>query len=82
MECPAPPNSIPPDDAFVVTKLRAAGAIILGKANMSEFASPPNRSSLGGQSLNPHDLERSPAGSTSHSADCHFFFSGSSEEGS
>lgn len=58
-------GSIPPDDAFVVTKLRAAGAIILGKANMSEFASPPNRSSLGGQSLNPHDLERSPAGSSS-----------------
>lgn len=58
-------GSIPPDDAFVVKKLRAAGAIILGKANMSEFASPPNRSSLGGQSRNPHDLDRSPAGSSS-----------------
>lgn len=58
-------GSIPSDDAFVVKKLRAAGAIILGKANMSEFASPPNRSSLGGQSRNPHDLNRSPAGSSS-----------------
>jgi len=32
--------------------------------NMSEFASPPSQSSLGGQSLNPHDLKRSPAGSS------------------
>src|ERR1700719_2977601 len=32
--------------------------------NMSEFASPPSQSSLGGQSLNPHDLNRSPAGSS------------------
>lgn len=58
-------GSIPPDDAFMVRKLRDAGAIILGKANMSEFASPPNRSSLGGQSLNPHDPTRSPSGSSS-----------------
>ena len=32
-------GSIPPDDAFIVRKLRAAGAIILAKLNMSEFAS-------------------------------------------
>src|SRR6266852_8748614 len=55
-------GSIPPADAFLVKKLRAAGAIILAKVNMSEFASPPSQSSLGGQSLNPHDLRRSPAG--------------------
>jgi amidase len=57
-------GSIPPADAFVVKKLRDAGAIILAKMNMSEFASPPSQSSLGGQSLNPHDLKRSPAGSS------------------
>jgi amidase len=57
-------GSIPPADAFVVNKLRAAGAIILAKVNMSEFASAGAHSSLGGQSLNPHDLTRSPAGSS------------------
>ena len=57
-------GSIPPADAFLVKKLRDAGAIILAKMNMSEFASPPSQSSLGGQSLNPHDLRRSPAGSS------------------
>jgi amidase len=66
-------GSVPPGDAFVVKKLRDAGAIILAKVNMSEFALSGNplgaigaapRSSLGGQSLNPHDLARSPAGSS------------------
>ena len=57
-------GSIPPADAFVVKKLRDAGAIILAKLNMSEFAMPPAQSSLGGQILNPHDLNRSPAGSS------------------
>src|SRR3954470_4188707 len=57
-------GSIPPEDAFVVKKLRAAGAIVLAKLNMSEFASGPARSSLGGQSLNPHDQTRSPSGSS------------------
>jgi amidase len=57
-------GSIPPSDAFVVKKLRDAGAIILAKVNMSEFASAAPQSSLGGQSLNPHDLKRSPAGSS------------------
>ena len=42
-------GSIPPDDAFVVKKLRAAGAIILAKVNLSEFASGGAHSSLGGQ---------------------------------
>jgi amidase len=57
-------GSIPPDDAFVVQKLRAAGAIIIAKTNLSEFASGAAHSSLGGQILNPHDLTRSPAGSS------------------
>jgi|KBSMisStaDraftv2_1062788.scaffolds.fasta_scaffold36161_3 amidase len=57
-------GSIPLEDAFVVKKLRAAGAIMLAKVNMSEFASGPARSSLGGQSLNPHDLTRTPSGSS------------------
>src|SRR5207302_7117041 len=57
-------GSIPSKDAFVVKKLRDAGAIVLAKVNMSEFASAGAYSSLGGQSHNPHDLSRSPAGSS------------------
>ena len=57
-------GSIPPDDAFVVKKLRAAGAVIVAKVNLSEFASGAAHSSLGGQILNPHDLTRSPSGSS------------------
>jgi amidase len=57
-------GSIPSKDAFVVKKLRDAGAIVLAKLNMSEFASAGAFSSLGGQSLNPHDLTRTPSGSS------------------
>jgi amidase len=57
-------GSIPPDDAFVVKKLRDAGAIILAKLNMSEFASGGAISSLGGGTRNPHDLSRTPSGSS------------------
>ncbi|HEY4369890.1 MAG TPA: amidase family protein [Steroidobacteraceae bacterium] len=57
-------GSIPPEDAFLVKKLRAAGAIVLAKVNMSEFAAAGAHSSLGGQSLNPHDLTRTPSGSS------------------
>jgi amidase len=57
-------GSIPPDDAFIVKKLRAAGAIVLAKANMSEFAAAGAYSSLGGQSRNPHDPTRTPSGSS------------------
>jgi len=57
-------GSIPSKDAFVVKKLRDAGAIILAKVNMSEFASGGTYSSLGGQSHNPHDLLRTPSGSS------------------
>ena len=57
-------GSVPPDDAFLVKKLRAAGAIIVAKVNLSEFASGAAHSSLGGQMLNPHNLTRTPAGSS------------------
>jgi amidase len=55
---------VPPDDAFVVRKLRSAGAVILAKVNMSEFASGAAISSLGGATRNPHDLLRTPSGSS------------------
>ena len=56
-------GSIPPKDAFMVQKLREGGAIILAKVNLGEFANG-GQSSMGGQSLNPHDLTRTPAGSS------------------
>jgi amidase len=60
---------IPPDDAFQVQKLRAAGAIILGKTNMEEFANGFRAaSSIGGQTLSPYNLEREPGGSSGGSA--------------
>ncbi len=57
-------GSVPPDDAFVVKKLREAGVVILAKVNLSEFASGGAFSSLGGQTRNPHDPVRSPSGSS------------------
>jgi Asp-tRNA(Asn)/Glu-tRNA(Gln) amidotransferase A subunit family amidase len=55
----------PEKDAFAVKKLRDAGAIILGKTNMQEFASGGiSVSSLGGQVKNPYDLTRTPGGSS------------------
>ena len=56
-------DSMAPDDAFMVRKLREGGAIILAKVNLGEFANG-SQSSLGGQSLNPHDLTRTPLGSS------------------
>lgn len=56
-------GSVPPDDAYLVKKLRDGGAIILAKVNLGEFANG-SQSSMGGQSLNPHDLTRVPAGSS------------------
>ena len=53
-------GSIPPDDAFITQQLRDAGAVILGKANLTEFANfvafdmPNGFSALGGQTLNPY----------------------------
>jgi len=55
---------IPARDAVLVQKLRDAGAIILAKVNMSEFASSGTYSSLGGQTLNPHNIAYSPSGSS------------------
>ena len=61
-------GSLPPDDGFLVRKLRDAGAIILAKTNMSELASGDAQSSLGGITRNPHDIERSPSGSSQGTA--------------
>ncbi|HKB48548.1 MAG TPA: amidase family protein, partial [Ktedonobacterales bacterium] len=61
-------------DATVAARLRAAGAVLLGKANMSEWAnfrsthSSSGWSARGGQARNPYSLERSPCGSSSGSA--------------
>ena len=58
-------NSRPARDAFTVAKMRQAGALILAKANMQEFArGGVSVSSLGGQVLNPYDLTRTPGGSS------------------
>jgi hypothetical protein len=58
-------DSRPSADAFTVAKLRRAGALILGKANLQEFArGGMSKSSLGGQVLNPYDLTRTPGGSS------------------
>jgi len=57
-------GSIPRDDAFVVKQLRDAGAVIIAKVNLSEFASGSAFSSLGGQTRNPHDPLRTPSGSS------------------
>ena len=62
-----------PKDAFLVEHLRAAGAIILGKTNLSEWAnwrstlSSSGWSGRGGQTRNPYDLTRNPCGSSSGS---------------
>jgi len=62
------------DEASCVTRLRAAGAVILGKANLSEWAnfrsthSTSGWSTLGGQAVNPHAPGRNPSGSSSGSA--------------
>ena len=57
-------GSIPPDDAFIVKRLRDAGAIILAKVNLSELASGATMSSVHGAMKNPHDLARTPSGSS------------------
>jgi Asp-tRNA(Asn)/Glu-tRNA(Gln) amidotransferase A subunit family amidase len=63
-------GSIPPDDAFMVKKLRQADAIIIAKSNMGEWAfSPYNTiSSTHGETRNAYDLSRVPAGSSGGTA--------------
>lgn len=66
-------DSKPLQDAFIAKKLREAGAVILGKANLSEWAnfhstySSSGWSGLGGQTKNPYDLSRNPCGSSAGS---------------
>jgi amidase len=67
-------DSRPARDAFVVQRLREAGAVLLGKTNLSEWAnfrsthSSSGWSARGGQCRNPYALDRSPCGSSSGSA--------------
>lgn len=64
----------PQQDAFLVARLRAAGAILLGKTNLSEWAnfrstrSTSGWSSRGGQTRNPYVLDRNPCGSSAGTA--------------
>ncbi len=66
-------GSVAPHDAFIVARLRDAGAVILGKTNLSEWAnfrsthSSSGWSGRGGQTKNPYALDRNPSGSSSGS---------------
>jgi amidase len=70
---PALVGIAPPRDAAVVARLREAGAVILGKTNLSEWANFRGQGSIsgwstrGGQTLNPYALDRTPSGSSSGS---------------
>jgi amidase len=67
-------DSFPHSDAPIVMLLREAGAVILGKTNLTEFANfiaqdmPSGYSSLAGQVINPYDASQTPSGSSSGSA--------------
>src|SRR5215468_5820032 len=60
-------NDRPPRDATLVKRLRDAGAIVLAKANLGEYASC-SRSAFGGTMCNPYDTTRDPGGSSGGSA--------------
>lgn len=66
-------SSVPPRDSFVAERLRAAGAVIIGKTNLSEWANFRSThacsgwSGLGGQTRNPYALDRTPSGSSAGS---------------
>ncbi len=66
-------NSFPGKDSFIAMKLREAGAVIIGKSNLSEWAnfrsmnSSSGWSAMGGQTKNPYILDRNPCGSSSGS---------------
>ncbi|RYC66850.1 amidase [Spirosoma sordidisoli] len=61
---------VPTEDAWQVQKLRDAGAIVLAKSNMAEWAFTPmhSQSSIGGETLNPYNLAHVPAGSSGGTA--------------
>ena len=63
-------NSTPPDDAFLVRRIREAGAIVIAKSNMAEFAFSPVETvgSVLGYTFNPYALNRVPAGSSGGTA--------------
>ncbi len=63
-------DSIPPDDAFMIRKLREAGAIVLAKTNMAEWAFSPREtvSSSYGRTANAYDINYVPAGSSGGTA--------------
>lgn len=66
-------GSIPPQDSFIAARLREAGAVLLAKANLSEWAyfrglrATSGWSARGGQCRNPYALDRNPCGSSSGS---------------
>jgi len=67
--CVALAESVPPGDAFVVEQLRDAGAVILAKANLQEFAFGVDTiSSLGGETHNAYALDHRPSGSSGGTA--------------
>ena len=63
-------DMVPDDDAAVVTRLREAGAIILGKTNLPDFAGHGTRtnSSVAGMTLNPYNVDKVPGGSSGGTA--------------